>query len=196
MNRAGCFKHTLFTQFLVRENALDKGGFRGWVFHAGMLFRATEKWWGDKAKRSAPHEGLDLCLYRNRRNRVVSLDVNVRIPVMYDGVVMKIIDDFLGKSIVVEHTLEGGNTTLLTIYGHTVPIRNLNVGRAVKEGKVVATLADPGTPSRGASPHLHISVFRNTGRASSEAFEWKNIDQPGLEMLNPLDALDGPYFLA
>ncbi|RLB77393.1 MAG: hypothetical protein DRH24_16320 [Deltaproteobacteria bacterium] len=54
--------NTGFTEFLIRKNALNPGGFNGWVFCTGMLFNSTDKWWGDQGKRDKPHEGFDLCL--------------------------------------------------------------------------------------------------------------------------------------
>ncbi|MBW1780941.1 MAG: hypothetical protein JRL30_09405, partial [Deltaproteobacteria bacterium] len=96
-------KKTRFTEILIRENGLNEPGFKEWIFHPGMLFHATGKWWGDKALRHRPHEGLDLLLYRDQQDKIVSLDKKTRIPVMFDGVVVSIIHDFLGRSVIVEH---------------------------------------------------------------------------------------------
>src|SRR3989339_1498275 len=92
-----------FTESLVRENALDECGFKGWVFYPGMLFNAKDKWWGDQGKRDKPHEGLDLCLYRDQQDRVFRLDEKTKIPALYDGLVVRIFDDFIGKSVMMEH---------------------------------------------------------------------------------------------
>ena len=41
---------------------------------------------------------------------------------MYDGIVVKIIDDFIGKTIIMKHSFpEIGEGTFLTLYGHTMP---------------------------------------------------------------------------
>ena len=34
-------RNTRFTEFLIQKNALDEGGFKGWVFCPGMLFNST-----------------------------------------------------------------------------------------------------------------------------------------------------------
>jgi murein DD-endopeptidase MepM/ murein hydrolase activator NlpD len=188
-------KKTRFTEFLIRENGLDQNGFAGWVFHPSMLLRAHEKWWGDRTARDRLHEGLDFCSYRDGRGTLVHLRGSTRITVMYDGVVVQIMDDFLGKSIVVEHRPVNRKNPLLTVYGHVVPDQDLPVGRILKEGDVIGTLADRRTSRGGVSPHLHISLFQASTTLSYEALNWKSIHTLGLEIIDPLDVLDGKYFI-
>ena len=114
--RTPSLKNTRFTEFLIRKNALDKGGFKGWVFCPGMLFNSTDKWWGDQGKRDKPHEGLDLCLYKDREDKILRLGEKAKVPVIYDGIVVRIVDDFLGKSVIIEHILSDfDNNRLCTI---------------------------------------------------------------------------------
>jgi len=54
---------------LSEENALDQSRFESWIFCLGMLFNSPDKWWGDHGSRDYPHEGIDLCLYRDRSRR-------------------------------------------------------------------------------------------------------------------------------
>ena len=82
-----------FTEYFKRANGLADNGFSEWVFLPGMLFRAPHKWWGKGGKRDNLHEGLDLCIYRDRRNRICHFKETTRIPAMYDGVVLKIINE-------------------------------------------------------------------------------------------------------
>ncbi len=98
-------KKSKFTEWIVRENALGRSGFQEWFFYPGMLFNAMNKWWGNQGKRDRPHEGLDLCFYKNRKGRILQLDESTKIPVLYDGVVVQVINDFIGKSVMVEHRL-------------------------------------------------------------------------------------------
>lgn len=63
-------------------------------------------WWGDCGERDNPHEGLDLCLYRNMEDDILRLDEKTNIPAMSDGVVVKIINDFLGRSVILEPPLD------------------------------------------------------------------------------------------
>jgi murein DD-endopeptidase MepM/ murein hydrolase activator NlpD len=184
-----------FTEFLIRENALDGGGFKEWIFCPGMLFNAPDKWWGDQGKRDRPHEGLDLCFYRDRRDRVLRVDTKTRIPVMYGGEVIGIVNDFLGKSVIIEHGFtHSDDRRLCTIYGHTNPHEGLHVGRIVKEGEIIATLADSGKSEANMFPHLHISLGWTSKSISYDQLDWKTIGaQNMLTLLDPLDVMDWPY---
>jgi hypothetical protein len=92
-----------FTQALVRANGLDARGFRGWHFDPAMRFGATLTWWADRGPRPRPHEGLDLALYRDRGLEIRRLDLQTNIPAMYDGTVARLCDDFVGRSVMMEH---------------------------------------------------------------------------------------------
>jgi murein DD-endopeptidase MepM/ murein hydrolase activator NlpD len=190
-------RNTRFTQFLIQKNALDEGGFKEWVFCPGMLFNSTDKWWGDQGKRDRPHEGLDLCLYKDREDTILRLGEKAKVPVIYDGIVARIIDDFLGKSIVMEHLFSGGESSrLYTIYGHTIPKDNLHVGNIVKQGEVIATLADSDRFKTTIFPHLHISLGWTSDAISYDRMDWKNIGDPNtLTLLDPLMAIDWPYLI-
>jgi murein DD-endopeptidase MepM/ murein hydrolase activator NlpD len=182
-----------FTEFLKRENRLDRCGFEAWAFWPGMLFRAAVTWWGDREKRAVPHEGVDFCLYADRRGRVLCLEEGIRVPVMYDGVIIRIIDDFLGKSVLAAHGLSGADRTpFLTVYGHTVPRPDLAVGAAVTAGDVIATIAGAGGSKGAVHPHLHVSMGHTSGLVPYERLEWGNM-KAALAFANPLDVIDGPY---
>jgi hypothetical protein len=184
-----------FTEFLIRENALDEGGVQEWIFCPGMLFNALDKWWGDQGKRDRPHEGLDLCLYRDRLGRMRRIDAKTRVPAMYDGLVVGIVNDFLGESVIIEHhPLRGDNRRFCTIYGHTDPNETLHVGRIVKEGDVIATLAGSGKSKTGMFPHLHISLGWTSKPISYDQLHWEAIGAPNmLTLLDPMDVIDWPY---
>jgi hypothetical protein len=186
---------TRFTEFLIQENALDQGGFKEWLFCPGMLFNAPGKWWGDLGKRDKPHEGLDLCLYRDRRDRMLRIDARTRIPVMYDGIIVGIVNDFLGESVIVEHGLpDGDSSKFCTIYGHTNPYKGLHVGRIVREGDIIATLADSSESQANMFPHLHISLAWTSKSVSHDQLDWETIGaQNTLTLLDPLDVMDWPY---
>jgi murein DD-endopeptidase MepM/ murein hydrolase activator NlpD len=187
---------TRFTEFLVQENSLDECGFVEWIFYPGMLFNELEKWWGDKkGKRDRPHEGLDLFLYRDQRDRILHLDKKTRVPVMYDGVVVSILNDFLGKSLIMEHGFaDGDNRKFCTIYGHTNPYDGIHVGRVVRQGDVIATLADAGKSKAGISTHLHISVGWIFKSISYDRLDWETIGAPdAMTLLDPLNVIDRCY---
>jgi hypothetical protein len=145
-----------FTAHLVRENGLAGERLAHWVLRPGMLFGAAGKWWGDGGKRIAPHEGLDLCFYRDQAHEIHRLHPGIRIPAMYEGTVVRMLDDFLGRTVVIAHRLPEVDITCYTIYGHTVPREGLHVDRLVREGEVVAR-------GRGTTPCL-TSTSRSGGR--------------------------------
>jgi hypothetical protein len=188
---------TRFTEWLIRENGLDERGLKEWIFCSGMLFHAVAKWWGDKGLRSRPHEGLDLFLYRDRKGRIARLDEKTRIPVMFDGVVVSVINDFLGKSVIVEHLLPDRDPgRVCTIYGHTHPHNDLHVGWGVQQGDIIATLADPGQSGFNMMPHLHISLGWIAKPVSYDRLNWDTIGASGmLTLLNPLDVITWPHYI-
>ena len=189
--------NTRFTEFLIRKNALDQDGFNGWVFYPGMLFNSTDKWWGDQGKRDTPHEGLDLCLYRDREDTIFRIGEKTKVPVIYDGIIVRIIDDFLGKSVIIEHLFSDcHNNRLCTIYGHTIPEDTLHVGKIVKAGDVIATLADLSTSKTNIFPHLHISLGWTSKEISYDRLDWGNIGAPNtVRLLDPLKVIDWHYLI-
>lgn len=195
-SRTPILKKSRFTQLFVRENALDESGFQEWIFYPGMLFNATDKWWGNQEKRKRPHEGLDLCLYRDREDRILRLDEKTKIPVLYDGVVVRVVDDFIGKSVMVEHRpLDGDYPRLCTIYGHTNLSGGLNIGRIVKAGDILATLAQPNSSQRNIPPHLHISLVWISQNISYENLNWETMDtSKPLKWVDPLQIISHRFF--
>jgi hypothetical protein len=187
------FKKTGFTGDFIRENRLNEGAFREWILYRGMLFRSPDKWWGDTGRRSTPHEGLDLCFYRDHQDRIYPITKGMKIPVLYEGVVSAIFNDFIGKSIIVRHyTPDRGNNEFFTIYGHTAPEDDICTGRAVSAGKVIATVAVPGGPDPAISPHLHISLgYPAYGEISHDALNWNDIgDSNKITLIDPLQVID------
>jgi hypothetical protein len=184
-------RESRFTEFLIRENALDENGFQEWIFYPGMLFNATDKWWGNQGKRQRPHEGLDLCLYRDREDKILCLDEKTKIPVLYDGVVVRVVDDFIGKSVIVEHRLPKSRyPRLCTIYGHTDLPRGLDVGRIVKAGDIIGILARPKKSQRNIPPHLHISFGWIFNKISYEHLDWETMSTlKALKWVDPLQVI-------
>jgi murein DD-endopeptidase MepM/ murein hydrolase activator NlpD len=191
------FKKSRFSEFLIRENGLDQSGFKEWIFCTGMLFRSPDRWWGDRGMRDKIHEGLDLCLYGDLQNRILSLNRKTKIPAMYDGVVVRMFNDFIGKSVIVEHQLPGFKQgRFCTIYGHTDPVSDLQPGKMVKEGNILATLANAGKSETGILTHLHISVGWTSKIISYDKLDWENIGAPNhLTLLDPLTVMDWNYLV-
>jgi murein DD-endopeptidase MepM/ murein hydrolase activator NlpD len=190
-------RNTRFTELLIQNNALGKGGFKEWVFCPGMLFNSTDKWWGDQGKRDKPHEGLDLCFYKDGKGTILRLGEKAKVHVIYDGIIVGIIEDFLGKSVIIEHFLsDSDNNRLCTIYGHTVPKDHLYVGKTVKMGDVIATLADSNRSKTNIFPHLHISLGWTSKAISYDRLNWENIGATNtVTLLDPLQVIDWHYLI-
>ena len=188
-------KKNRFTEMLIEENGLDRNGFDSWLFCPGMLFNSPEKWWGDHGRRDYPHEGIDLCLFSDRCGRTHRLDEKSRIPVMHDGVVMAIFTDYLGKAVIIEHEIpESRIGRFLSVYAHTEPRTDVKIGVMVKEGDIVANIADTGRSKAKIIPHLHFSLGLPSPSLSYDPFVWNTMRNPNLiTLLDPLEVIDWPY---
>jgi hypothetical protein len=164
-----------FLEYLLAHNQPSLTGFRKWVFLPGMLFHATEQWWGDKKPRSAPHEGLDLCCFTDVNGDIRQLPGRTRIPVAFAGSIGKIDDDFLGKSIFVSHEIfDEEKGQLYTIYGHTEPVAGRASG-SVTEGEIIGEIADRPERNSKVLPHLHITVAWVPVGFPLEQLTWQHI---------------------
>ena len=188
-------KKTRFTESFIHANGLRETGFGEWVFLPGMLFQAPDKWWGNPEKRDKPHEGLDLYLYRDRKSRIRHLENTTRIPAMYRGVVVKILDDFLGKSVIMKHVQpDNKNIKTFTIFGHTQPVAGLEKGTSFDQGDIITCLADTAKPNAMVAPHLHISAGWSSKPIPQGDLNWKTIGTSNAPTLfNPLDMIDWRY---
>jgi murein DD-endopeptidase MepM/ murein hydrolase activator NlpD len=80
------------------------------------------------------------------------------IPVLFEGTVARIGDDFLGATVYVRHhVVEGTSLQLISAYGHVVPVDRTGPGSTVGKGEPIGTIADTARKS-GMPPHLHISL--------------------------------------
>ena len=186
---------TRFMQHLIEYNNLDELGFEEWVFHPGMLFDSTDRWWGDWGNRDKPHEGLDLCLYRDRCGENHSLDEKIKVPVIYGGKVVRVIDDYIGKSVFVGHDIcDSKGNQLYTVYGHIEPQNEVSRGKTLIEGDIIATITDTRGKKVEISPHLHISIAWIPECLPYEKLNWKSMgDSEIVTLLNPLKVFDCKY---
>ncbi|MFZ0611172.1 MAG: M23 family metallopeptidase [Desulfobacterales bacterium] len=185
---------TRFTEMLIAENGLDRGGFDHWVFCPGMRFNSPKKWWGDHGRRAYPHEGVDFCLYRDRAGQVCRLDENTRLPAMHDGTVKAVFTDYLGRALIIEHEsplVAGGR--FLSIYAHTRPAAGMRVGAVVRKGDVIAAIAGTAGSKSGIIPHLHFSLGIPAPSFSYAPFTWDTIQTPEMITLrDPFQIMDRP----
>jgi hypothetical protein len=182
---------TFKTFFAKHNNDFHTYGFKEWIFYPGMLFQDREAWWTDNGFRPAPHEGIDLCFYRDNEGQVRRIGNGTKIPVMYTGEIVHIHDDFLGKSIYVKHRINDKSGNVLhTIYGHTVPGNRHDTGKSVHEGDTIAEIAALSEKSK-ILPHIHITMAWIPETLSCKKLNWETIGNPRLVTLcNPLEYID------
>ena len=187
--------HAAFSKSLIRCNGLERLGFERWIFYPGMLFKAEDLWWAEGRRRRSPHEGLDICLYVDSEGQHCSLDESTKVPLTYEGQIVKIDADFLGKSIYVSHGIyDRDGNQLHTIYGHTIPCDDARRGAAFVEGDVIATIAGAGNRKASIPLHLHISIAWIPKSIPYESLNWETISAPGNAiLLDPLQTMDFKY---
>lgn len=182
---------TGFTDNFIKINSLPEDGFKEWLLYPGMLFNSSDKWWADGGTRNAPHEGIDLCAYTDRHENIHNIAEGMKVPVLYEGIVASVIDDFIARSMIVKHSTRD-NKEFCTIYGHTVPEYDIRIGKAVKAGDVIARVAGLKESGSGMRPHLHISIgFPSSIEISYDDIDWKDISDPNkITLIDPLGVID------
>lgn len=188
-------RKTHFTKMLIEANDLDPKDFQSWVFYPGMGFNSPNKWWGDLGRRDFPHEGIDFCLYTDLSGRVRRIDHQTRVPAMHDGVVTSSFVDYLGQALIIEHEdAQGEIGKFISIYAHTIPLDHIKPGVIVKQGDIIATIADTRRSKAKILPHLHYTLGQPSSYLSYEPFVWNDMRDPDLvALLNPLGVIDWPY---
>ena len=161
------------------------------VFHyePGMGFNDSGKWWGDKARRSTPHEGLDILYLKNRSGTIIRLKEGAPIPALADGTLMHTADDFHGQTLFVGHLdLRQGKNILFSIYAHTMT--DLRRGTPVKMGEKIAaisTISGTNTPPG----HLHLSMAWLPADSPRHLFNWGALCGPmRRSLIDPMPFLD------
>jgi len=180
-----------FIEHLIKINKLDECDFDHLVFFSQMMFRSMGKWWNGGGVRPVPHEGLDLCFFVNSQNDKFRLDETTDVPLIYDGIIVQVMDDYLGKTVIVSHHPDGKTqSSLLTIYGHVFPDDNLRVGDKINEGDVFATISGVDNRQTTLLPHLHISLARPDMLPPADQLTWELLNKIDRSVfINPIDVL-------
>jgi murein DD-endopeptidase MepM/ murein hydrolase activator NlpD len=183
-----------FGRDLAEINSLD--GFSEWFFYNGMMFGRYEKWWGDGGERQDPHEGLDIYYYVANDRSIRRLDGDIKVPVMFDGVVFDISDDdYLGKSIFVRHDMADSNGFFLhSVYAHSTPVNGLHVGQNVEKGEVVAHIADIRERNLKIPGHLHVSMIYMPEDYPKDMLKWSILAVTyNARLVDPIGYLECAY---
>jgi murein DD-endopeptidase MepM/ murein hydrolase activator NlpD len=177
-----------FNLLLIRWNGLDIAGFSAWEFLPGMRFGERTAWWRGGSDRDGVHEGLDICWYRAVDGRRLSLGAGARVPVIYGGEVVSVVEDFLGASVFVAHTRrDGEGRRLHTVYGHVRPHPGLEPGIVLSDGDPVGTIANAAGRGSAAPPHLHLTVALIEREGGPERLDWDALrDRSRVLLLDPM----------
>ena len=133
----------------------EESGFKYWIFDRGMLFGDCVEWWGDCARRRTKHEGIDFAKGFRTGSGICSIPEGVPVRSIADGEVTAILDDFMGKTVVVRHpSIARANgdvfhTLLSHIQPHTTklsPVTKRQIIGEVRKGTAVRVQA-----------HLHLT---------------------------------------
>jgi len=184
-----------FAEHLIFGNRLDALAFEHFVFYPGMLFATSDKWWGKPGRRHASHEGIDLCFFQTTDGRCGRLDDSIRVPMAEDSRIVRIMEDFLGQTLVAERKPSGaGNRRLYTLYAHICPDDGLSEGDRLARGEMfarIAPVADSGPPL---PPHLHVSMAWADQLPDCREWSWKLLNQCGSGcFLDPLQWMALPH---
>lgn len=165
-----------FSNYLIKYNYLDNIGFKQWIFLSGMLFQDFSKWWDSGNNRITSHEGLDFCFFEDKLGKHHRLNKNIVVPVMYNGEIVYVCDDFLGKSIFVKHSFyKKCGKMLYSIYAHTNLINRKGLSNKVNEGDKIATIANIKKRDSKIPPHLHISTIWLPDKFPVEMLNWRTL---------------------
>ena len=145
-----------FTTNLIALNQLHDCGFKAWLFKPGMGFGEPEKWWSDQGARPTRHEGLDLTGFQDKANGEYLLTEGTIVPPLYGGRLINIIDDFLGRTVIVDHGISNqAGLSLHGFYAHLAPTAKLKTGALLYETAGLGAIA---AGNHICPPHLHIST--------------------------------------
>ncbi len=183
-----------FFDYLLIGNAESLADFQWWLFHPGMLFQSRTQWWGKRGPRNRPHEGLDLCCYANATGRNGRVGQDFCIPATFTGQIVKIEDDFLGKSIYLGHGIYSPNgRRLFTVYGHTTPRGLLTAGDRVAEGEIIGAVSVLAKKAL-VRPHLHLTLAWIPPAVPVDRLSWPNLgSDPGITLIDPLIVFPTAY---
>jgi hypothetical protein len=189
------FPESVFSDALIQKNRLRACDFDRFVFFAGMLFGSDKKWWGKPGLRNSSHEGLDLCFFESTGRQYFRLDESVRVPMLYDGRVEHITDDFLGKTVIASHCFDGsGQPAILSLYGHLNPDKNIRIGDEITQGQVFAKIAGLKNQKQILLPHLHISLAKPGMLPPPDRLEWEFLNTVDrCVFIDPMEAIAPEY---
>lgn len=182
-----------FHKHFLGLNNLSPSDCMAWIIRPGMEFGANAAWWGVRKPRKSPHEGVDLCMFRDSAGAIHRMGSCYLIPSACDGVIASVIADFIGMSVFVKTGLRRGDgKALYLLYGHVQPAAGIEAGCAITGGDPVGSVSDTALKVNGPSPHLHVSTAFIREDFPMEMFNWHGLVEGEAEFLDPLDLIEIP----
>ena len=172
--------------FVALNYPEEKKSFR-WCFLPGMLFQDLPRWW-KKGKRTRCHEGADFCrFYAGRKGSARPVRSGDLVPNLFDGVVVKMENDFLASTIWMQHEeIRDGNMVLFSALAHVAPLNGVKEGDAFGQGEAVAAIGRR-KDLLPVSMHLHVSVFWAPHYLKASRLGWPQL--PALKEIFLFDPL-------
>jgi hypothetical protein len=131
-------------------------GLESWIFSEGMLFLDRIEWWGNRNRRRTEHEGIDFALGRIADGRISAIPTTTPIRAIAEGEAVAVLDDFLGKTILVRHpSIKNEESAVFhTLYSHIQPEDGLS--GQVSKGQILGRM--DAAKSSNAPRHLHLTA--------------------------------------
>ncbi len=137
------------------DHLKTESGFARWTFRPGMLFGDRMEWWGDRNRRRSEHQGIDFAEGLNAEGGIQGIPDQTPVYALADGEVVAVLDDFLGKSVVMRHPAiknESGDV-FYTFLSHIRPVAD-QLG-SIAKGQIIGKVCKS-TNSR-VPAHLHLT---------------------------------------
>jgi len=131
-------------------------GMESWTFRPGMVFGDRIEWWGDRNRRLSEHEGIDFAEGLCSKAQVRKIPEGTPVRALDNGEIISILDDFLGKTILVRHpsTVNKDGSVLYTQYSHILP--DVAAGSTIQKEQVVGRV---GRLTESTAPvHFHLAA--------------------------------------
>jgi murein DD-endopeptidase MepM/ murein hydrolase activator NlpD len=132
-----------------------ESGFEYWIFHPGMVFGDCIEWWGERCRRRTEHEGCDFAKGWKPGAGICHIPEGVPVSAIAEGDAVAILDDFLGKTVVVRHpaiTRSNGDV-FHTLLSHIQPL--IKEPGAVAKGQILGRMSR--STNARVPAHLHLT---------------------------------------
>lgn len=152
-----------------------------WIILEGMSFRSMFKWWGDRGLRKYPHEGVDLCMFRDKNGNIHNIDEIFKAAVIYKGRIYRIIDDFMGKTLFVGHEIFDNSMQLFSVYGHVKPMDGIIEGLELRDNDIIGTVSN--AKDTNIKPHIHLTMVWLPRDIPIDQLNWKTLNNKEISVL-------------